>query len=107
MCSTDDENPEADIGVQAEDQKNESASHCLLLLPQSKMGRSCPMNPQTETELRPVSCFIFLSGAEIKGMHHHHPQPLWLTSVAATTAWLVWLTSVASLHSDLQASFIY
>ena len=42
--------PETDISVQAKDQKGQTASHWLLLLPQTKMGDPTPPNPQTETK---------------------------------------------------------
>ena len=36
-CSTNNRNPEADIGVHPEDQKSKAVNHWLLPLPQTKM----------------------------------------------------------------------
>ena len=55
-CSTNNKNPETNIGVQAEDQKSKVASHWLLPLPQTEMGDPASMNSQTEVE--PETCLL-------------------------------------------------
>ena len=70
-CRTINKNSETDIGVQPEDQKSKAASHWLLPQPQSKNGDPAFRNFRMRLCLRAVSsCFIVLSRAEIKGVHH-------------------------------------
>ena len=109
-------NAETGIGVQPENQKNKTASHWLLSLPQFKMailplGNSewdwdCELSP-------PILCCSLVLGLNacttttwFLGFYGKLAWPL-VWKVCLSTAWSVRPISVAVLISELQASFIY